>query len=215
MLALLLGVVLGNVLLGMEIGPGQEFEGNWLEFLNPYALLVGVTTLALFTTHGALYLLMKTEGRLYAKLTILARRAMIFFLTTFSLTTLYTLIYIPHLSDRFKDLQWLFIVPVLAFLSIANIPRLISGRKYRQAFLFSSLAMALLLIIVAIELYPVLILSTIDKTYSITIYNAASSSKSLGIMLLFAAIGAPLVLSYTAFVFWTFRGKVKLDETSY
>ena len=124
-------------------------------------------------------------------------------------------IYIPHLSDRFRDIQWLFVVPVLAFLSIANIPRLISKRKYRQAFFFSSLTMALLLIVVAIELYPVLILSTIDKTYSITIYNAASSSKSMGIMLLIAAIGAPLVLSYTAFVFWTFRGKVKLDETSY
>ncbi|MCB0551448.1 MAG: cytochrome d ubiquinol oxidase subunit II, partial [Phaeodactylibacter sp.] len=72
-----------------------------------------------------------------------------------------------------------------------------------------------LLIVVAIELYPVLILSTIDKAYSITIYNAASSSRSMSIMLLIAAIGAPLVLSYTAFVFWTFRGKVELDETSY
>jgi len=215
MMAVLLGVVLGNVLLGMEIGASQEFEGNWLEFLNPYALLVGVTTLALFTTHGALYLLMKTEGRLYAKLTILARRAMIFFLAAFALLTLYTLIYIPHLSDRFKDIPWLFVVPVLAFLSIANIPRLISKRKYGQAFFFSGLAMALLLIVVAVELYPVLILSTLDKTYSITIYNAASSGKSLGIMLAIAAIGAPLVLSYTAFVFWTFRGKVKLDETSY
>ena len=50
---------------------------------------------------------------------------------------------------------------------------------------------------------------------NITIYNAASSEKSLGIMLLFAAIGTPLVLSYTAFVFYTFRGKVRLDETSY
>ena len=215
MLAVLLGVVLGNVLLGMDIGASQEFEGNWVEFLNPYALLVGLTTLALFSTHGALYLLMKTEGRLYAKLTILARRAMIFFLITFALVTLYTLIYIPHLSDRFREVQWLFVVPVLAFLSIANIPRLISKRKYRQAFFFSSLTMALLRIVVAIELYPVLILSTLDKTYSITIYNAASSNKSLGIMLTIAAIGAPMVLSYTAFVFWTFRGKVRLDETSY
>ena len=215
MLAVLLGVVLGNVLLGMDIGASQEFEGNWVEFLNPYALLVGLTTLALFSTHGALYLLMKTEGRLYARLTILARRAMIFFLITFSLVTMYTLIYIPHLSDRFREVQWLFGVPVLAFLSIANIPRLISKRKFRQAFFFSSLTMALLLIVVAIELYPVLILSTLDRAYSITIYNAASSNKSLGIMLTIAAIGAPMVLSYTAFVFWTFRGKVKLDETSY
>lgn len=214
-LSLLLGVVLGNVLIGIEIGPQGNFQGHWLEFLNPYALLVGVTTLALFSAHGALYLLMKTEGRLYAKLSILARRAIIFFIVTFSLVTLYTLIYIPHLTDRFKDLPWLFIVPVLAFLSIANIPRLISKRRFRDGFIFSAITMSLLLVVVAIELYPVMLLSTVDEAYNITIYNAASSEKSLGIMLTIAAIGTPLVLAYTAFVFWTFRGKVELDETSY
>ena len=206
-LSVLLGVVLGNVLIGIEIGPQGNFQGHWLEFLNPYALLVGVTTLALFSTHGALYLLMKTEGRLYAKLSILARRAIIFFIVTFSLVTLYTLI--------FKDLPWLFVVPVLAFLSIANIPRLISKRRFRDGFIFSAITMSLLLIVVAIELYPVMLLSTVDEAYNITIYNAASSEKSLGIMLTIAAIGTPLVLAYTAFVFWTFRGKVELDETSY
>ncbi len=215
MLAVLLGVVLGNVLLGMKIGPGGEYEGNWLEFLNPYALMVGLTTLALFTTHGALYLLMKTEGRLYDKLTILARRAMGFFLISFAAVTVYSLAFLPHLTDRFRELPWLFVVPLLGFLSIANIPRLISMHKYRKAFLFSSLTMSLMLLTVAIELYPKVIISTMDEAYSITIYNAASSDKSLGIMLTIAAIGAPLVLAYTAFVFWTFRGKVKLDDTSY
>lgn len=215
MLAFLLGVVLGNLLLGMEIGPSGEFEGHWLQFLNPYALLVGLTTLGLFTTHGALYLLMKTEGRVYAKLSILAKRSVIFFIVTFGLATLYTLIYIPHLTDRYQEQAWLFFVPVLAFLSIANIPRLISKRRYRQGFFFSALTMSLLLVIVAISLYPVMIFSTVDAAHHITVYTAASSEKSMGIMLLIAAIGAPLVLAYTAFVFWTFRGKVEMDETSY
>jgi len=215
MLAVLLGVVLGNVLQGMPVGPDFELQSNWLAFLNPYAIMVGVTTLALFMMHGAIYLTMKTEGRLFAKINILLRRSIIFFIVTFSIVTLYTLIYIPHLTDRFKEVPFLFVVPVLAFLSIANIPRLISKRKYMQAFIFSSITVSMLLTLVAIELYPVLILSTVDPAYNITIYNAASSQKSLGIMLLFAAIGTPLVLSYTIFVFWTFRGKVKLDETSY
>ena len=69
--------------------------------------------------------------------------------------------------------------------------------------------------LVAAQLYPVLIFSTTDPAFNITVYNAAASDKSLSIMLTMAAIGAPLVLSYTAFVFYTFRGKVKLDETSY
>lgn len=215
MLAFLLGVVLGNVLLGMKIGPDYEYAGHWLEFLNPYALLIGLNTVALFSMHGAIYLVMKTEGRLYEKVARLLRRSIIFFVVSFGITTLYTLLYIPHLSDRFKDSPAFFIVPLLAFLSIANIPRLASKQRYRQAFFFSALTVSLLLIIVAVELYPVLVLSTMDEAYNLTIYNAAASQKSLGIMLTIAAIGAPLVLSYTAFVFWTFRGKVRLDETSY
>ncbi|MEZ4825103.1 MAG: cytochrome d ubiquinol oxidase subunit II [Bacteroidia bacterium] len=188
---------------------------SWLAFLNPYAFMVGITTLALFMMHGAIYLTMKTEGRLFAKFTILLRNSIIFFVVSFAITTIYTLIYFPHLSDRLKETPLLFIIPLAAFLSIANIPRLATKRKYMAAFLFSCLTLALMLIVVAIELYPNLILSTIDPAYSLTVYNAAASQKSLSIMLIIAAIGAPLVLSYTAFVFWTFRGKVKLDESSY
>jgi cytochrome d ubiquinol oxidase subunit II len=214
-LALLLGVVLGNVLQGFPIGPDLEFSGNWVNFLNPYAIMVGVTTVALFMMHGAIFLTMKTEGRLFAKITILLRRAIIFFVISFGLVTMYTLIYIPHLTDRFKTAPWLFLVPVLAFLAIANIPRLAAKRRFKRAFIFSSTTVALLLALVAIELYPVLILSTEDPANNITIYNAASSTKSMGIMLTIAAIGTPLVLSYTAFVYYTFRGKTRLDDTSY
>lgn len=215
MLALLLGILLGNVLQGISIGPDLEFMGHWFEFLNFFAFLTGLTTLALFMMHGAIYLTMKTEGRLFEKLTRLVRRAIIFFILTFSIATVYALIYLPHLSDRFKEVPLLFVVPLLAFLSIANIPRMVSKQKFKKAFLFSSLTVSLSLILVAIELYPVLLLSSADPANSLTIYNTAASDKSLGIMLTMAAIGAPLVLSYTAFVFWTFRGKVELDEMSY
>jgi cytochrome bd ubiquinol oxidase subunit II len=216
MLAFLLGVVLGNVLQGLPIDHEFEYTGGPLwEFLNPYALMVGITSLALMMTHGAIYLLLKTEGRLYARLTVLLRSGIIFFILSFSLTTLYTLIYIPHLSDNFKEDPALFIVPVLVFLSIANIPRLATKRKYGQAFFFSSVTISLLLVLVAIELYPNLLFSTLDPENTITIYNAASSEKSMGIMLTITAIGGPLVLLYTIIVYRTFRGKVKLDETSY
>lgn len=68
---------------------------------------------------------------------------------------------------------------------------------------------------VAVELYPTLLISTLDQANSITIYNAASSEKTLSIMLIIVAIGAPLVIAYTLFVYNTFKGKVKMDETSY
>ena len=214
-LALALGLVLGNVLQGMPIGADKEFAGSWLSFLNPYAFLMAFTTLALFMMHGAIYLLMKTEGRLYAKLTLLLKRGIIAFVLLFSLTSMYTLLYIPHLSDDFKAQPALFVVPVLTFLAIANIPRLAAKRKFHYAFLFSALSIALLLTLVAIELYPTVLLSTLNPEYSIDVYSAASSEKSLGIMLLFAAVGIPLVGGYTYFVYKTFAGKVELDEMSY
>lgn len=214
-LALALGLILGNVLQGMPIGADKEFTGSWLQFLNPYAFLIAFTTLALFMMHGAIYLLLKTEGRLYAKLTLLLKRAIIGFIVLFGITTLYTLLYVPHLSDEFQKQPALFVVPLITFLSIANIPRLASKRKFGMAFLFSAVSIALLLVLVAIELYPVVLISTLDPAYSITVYNAASSEKSLGIMLLFAAIGIPLVGGYTFFVYRTFMGKVEIDEMSY
>ncbi|MAW94549.1 MULTISPECIES: cytochrome d ubiquinol oxidase subunit II [unclassified Leeuwenhoekiella] len=216
MLAFLLGVVMGNVLQGIAIGPDYQYAGaGFFELLNPYALMTGITTLSLFMAHGAIYLLLKTEGRLFAKLTYLLKKGMIFFMVSFAITSLYTLLYIPHLSDDFKSNPWLFAIPVLTFMSIANVPRLASKRNYKMAFLFSSLTVSLLMVLVAVELYPNLLFSTLDPEYSLDIYEAASSDKSLGIMLLFVLIGGPLVLGYTFFVYRTFRGKVQLDDHSY
>jgi cytochrome d ubiquinol oxidase subunit II len=216
MLGFLLGVVLGNVLQGIQIGDNFQYAGSgFLEFLNPYAILTGLTSLALFMAHGASFLLLKTEGKMFSKLTYLLKIGIIFFIISYALTTIYTLLFIPHLSDAFLNNPLLFIVPALTFLSVANLPRLASQKKYKMTFLFSSITISLLLIVVAIELYPTLLISTIDPKYNIDIYNAASSEKSLGIMLIIVAIGTPLIIGYTLFVYKTFWGKVKLDETSY
>ena len=215
MLSLLLGIVLGNVLQGIALGENYEFTGNWLEFINPYSILVGVATLTLFMTHGAIFLLLKTEGQMYEQLKRMLNWGMAFFILSFLAVTLYTLIGIPHLSVVFFENPVYFIIPVLGFLSIANLPRLTTKKNYKLAFVFSAFTMSFMLMVVAIELYPVLLASTVSEEYSITVYNAASSEKALVIMLLMAAIGAPLVLLYTLFVYKTFWGKVKLDETSY
>ena len=216
LLAFLLGVVLGNVLQGIAIGPQYQYQGaGFFEFLNPYALMTGITTLSLFMVHGAIYLLLKTEGRLFAKLRLLLKKAMVFFMVSFAVTTLYTLLYIPHLSDSFQNNPSLFVVPLATFLCIANVPRLANKKRYKWAFFFSALTISLLLVLVAIELYPILLFSTYDAQYSLDVYHAAASTKSLKIMLTMVAIGGPLVLGYTYFVYRTFKGKVKLDETSY
>jgi len=216
LISFLLGVVLANVLQGIEIGENLSYTGGmFFVFLNPYAIMVGLTTLSLFMTQGAIFLLLKTEGRLHERLTFLLNKGMIFFIISFAATSLYTLVFLPGVADRFKENPVLFIVPVLAFLAVANVPRLASKRKYGMALIFSSLTMSFLLMLVAVQIYPVLLPSSIDPKYSVTIYNAASSQKSLGIMLTIVLIGAPLLGGYLLFLYKTFHGKVKLDDTSY
>lgn len=216
MLAFLLGVVIGNILQGIDIGKDFVYKGDgFWEFLNLYAIMTGFTSLFLFMTHGAIYLLLKTEGRLYTKLALLLKQGMIAFMVAFGITAMYTLLYIPHLADEFKQKPVLFLVPLATFLCIANVPRLASKRKYGRAFFFSSATISLMLILVAMKLYPTLLFSTLDPAYSIDIYNSASSTKTMKIMLTMVAIGTPFVLGYTFFVYRTFKGKVRLDDTSY
>lgn len=211
----LLGVAMGNIAWGVPIDERGEFAGTFLGLLHPYALLLGVTTVALFMMHGSIYVVMKTEGDLQA----LARRwvhgTMIFFIICYAVTTMATLLYVPHMAARVRANPWLFTVALANMLAIANIPREIHfGRDFR-AFLSSGLAMVALMTLFGLEMFPNLVLSNPDPTRSLTAYNAASSPKTLGIMLTIAIIGVPVVLAYTASIYWIFRGKVKLDRMSY
>ena len=71
------------------------------------------------------------------------------------------------------------------------------------------------MVLFGIDQYPYMVFSWPNPDASLTIYNGASSSKSLGIMLIIACIGAPVVLTYTVCIYWIFRGKVKLNKMSY
>ncbi|MDE3247407.1 MAG: cytochrome d ubiquinol oxidase subunit II [Bacteroidota bacterium] len=213
-IAFCLGLMLGNIALGIPLNADHEFSGNWLSFINPFSLLIAVTTLSLFMLHGAIYLGMKTENRLYTRLTVLAKNFTIFFVISFALSTFYSLLYIPHLSDRIRSNPALFVLPLIMTLAIANIPRCLKKRNFRLGFLSSSITIAALLVLVAVEVFPFLVYSPQYPGHSITVQNAAASPKTMGILLTIALIGTPLVLLYTGFVFWTFKGKVKLDEMS-
>ena len=215
LIAVLLGVVLGNVMQGIPIDKDFEYQGGFFNLLNPYAIITGITTLALFMMHGATYLIMKTENRLHTKLRLLAKNTSRFFVISYVTLTMATLIYLPQAAEKFRLHPYLFLLPLFTILTIINTRRLLEKGVYFKAFISSALTSALLLMTVTVNLFPNIVLSTINPAYNITIYNGASSEKSLGIMLTIAAIGVPLVAAYTTFVFWTFRGKVKLDETSY
>jgi cytochrome d ubiquinol oxidase subunit II len=211
----LIGVAMGNIAWGIPIDDRGEFAGTFLGLLHPYALLLGITTVALFAMHGALYVVMKTEGELHDKVRGWVNNTIIFFIICYAVTTMATLLYVPHMAARVRAHPWLFSVALVNMLAIANIPREIHrGRDFR-AFLSSCVAMIALMTLFGLEMFPHMVLSNPNEANSLTIYNAASSQKTLGIMLTIALIGVPVVLAYTISIYWIFRGKVKLDKMSY
>jgi cytochrome d ubiquinol oxidase subunit II len=214
--ALLIGVALGNVALGVPLDGNHEYTGTFFSLLHPYALLVGITTVSLFMMHGAIYVVMKTEGRLHDMIRSWINRTIVFFIICYILTTLATILWNSHLLDNLKAFPALFAIPVLNALAVANIPREIHhGRDFR-AFLSSCASMVALLALFGVGMYPNLMLSSTGiAESSLTIYNAASSEKTHTIMLIIALLGMPIVIAYTVSIYWIFRGKVKLDASSY
>jgi len=211
----LIGVAMGNVTRGVPLDAQHEFAGTFLGMLNPYALLMGFTTAALFAMHGAIYLLMKTEGELHDRLRHWINPAIIIFIVTYVIFTLETLLYVPHITEAVKREPWFFGVVVLTVLAIANIPRCVTRGRDSLAFLSSCGTMIGLMTLFGAGMYPNLVYSVPSPENSLTVYNAASSQKTLGIMLTIAAIGIPIVLAYSVSIYWIFRGKVKLGKMSY
>jgi len=211
----LIGVTIGNIIWGIPLDDEHEFTGTFLGLLHPYALLVGITTVALFAMHGAIYVVMKTEGELHVRVRGWIRNTIVFFVITYVVTSLATLLYIPRMAAPLREHPWLFVVPLLNVLAIANVPREIHlGRDFR-AFLSSCAAMLALMTLFGIGMYPYLVFCHTDPANSLDIHNSASSAKTLGIMFVIACIGVPIVLTYTVCIYWIFRGKVKLEAGSY
>ncbi len=213
--SLLIGVAMGNIAWGIPLDARGEFAGTFWSLLGPYPLLLGVTTLALFMMHGAIYALLKTEGQLHDRLRGWINNCIIFFIICYAVTTMATLLYLPHMAARMRSHPWLFSIAVANMLAIANIPREIHHGRDGRAFVSSCLAMIALMGLFGLEMYPNLVLSNPDPGHSLTIHNAASSTTTLGIMFTIALIGVPVVLAYTVSIYWIFRGKVKLDRMSY
>ena len=216
LVSFVVGIIGGNLIEGVPLNREQDLFVSFSDFFSPYALLVGITSVALFAMHGAIYLAMKTERETYKTVRRWIYPAISFFLFFYFATTIATLIYMPHMSLCFQSRPYLLIFPVFAFLAIVNIFYQIKKNNVGWAFVSSCLSIALLLVLYGCGTYPTLVLSTIyPEVFSLTIYNAASSPNTLRNLLIVVLIGIPLVLSYGVWIYRIFRGKVKLESSSY
>lgn len=209
------GVLLGNLVIGIPIDQYQIFKGSFSDFLNLYSLLVGLLGLSIFMLHGLLYLLLKTEGDLHDRVRSWLKPVMAFFILIFVIVTLDTFHIAPHMIERFETLPWLFIIPVAMVSLIILIPVMIKKQCDGVAFICSSGVIMLLYTLFGIGTFPVMVRSSINRAYDLTLMNASSSATTLMVTLTIACIGVPLVLLYGWFIYQVFRGKVKLDKASY
>jgi cytochrome d ubiquinol oxidase subunit II len=165
--------------------------------------------------HGSIYVTMKTEGDMHERARSWINPCIIFFVISYALTTIATLIYMPHMAQAFRQYPFLFAFITLGMLGIANIPREIHRQKDGWAFVSSAASILFLTVLYAVGTFPNLVRNSCDPQASVTIYNACSSALSLKYLLTIVCIGMPFVVAYTATIYWIFRGKVRLDPMSY
>ena len=212
---LLFGVAVGNVMIGLPLDERGNFTGTLLTQLNPYSLVVGVFAVSLFAMHGTIFLHLKTEGEFQARAEKWMWRTFFLFAAMYVIVTVWTLLAVPTAAYNFEHYPVALIVPILAGLAVLNIPRTIKKGQPLFTFVSSCCTIAAMVFLLGVAAFPNIVRNSVEGVPGLTIYSAASSVKTLKIMLLIVAIGFPFVLAYTGAIYWTFRGKTRLDADSY
>ena len=214
--ALLLGVALGNVIRGVPLTAQGDYSGSFWQLLNPFSLLVGVTGLAMFVSHGAAWAALKTEAALHRRTCAVRSWAHLLFVALLALTTVYAAF---EVREHFKHvvarpLGWLMIVLLVAGIAAARLA--MRRRRDVAAFVASSASIVAVFGIAAVGNYPVIVPARgSPAATALTVSGASSSHLTLTVMLVVAAIGMPIVLAYTVLIYRIFRGRAPADGNEY
>ena len=209
--ALLWGVAFGNIVRGVPIDAAHEYTGSFFTLLNPYAILGGLTTLSIFTLHGAVFLAVKTSGQLRVRarqqvrwLGPIAAACAVAFLT-------WTLVRLGSSADRFGAT-----LAVAALAAAALLGGLFATWRHRDGWAFVGTALAIVAATATlfIALHPDVMPSSTDPAFSLTVANASSSHYTLIVMSWVALIFTPLVLLYQGWTYWVFRARVTTAAVS-
>ncbi len=206
--ALCQGIALGALVQGIEV-QGRAYAGGWWDWLTPFSVLTGVALVAGYALLGATWLVLKTEGPLQSRMRGYAFRLGIVTLAFIGAVSLLTPFQDPVYFQRWFNLPgslYTFAVPVLM---LGTTWLLYSGlrRQYDLQPFLAALGMFVLSFIgIGISFYPMMV------PPGLTIAEAAAPDESLGFALVGALILIPIILTYTAYAYWVFRGKVRVGE---
>jgi len=207
--ALLWGVALGNLLRGVPIDAKMQYVGGFFNLLNPYALIGGLATLSMFLLHGVIFLNLKTEGELRARALAATKKIG-------PATTVLVFLFViatPFMTDAFERLGYdPGVVPLAAGGALLAAGWLVRQERMGWAFVLTSLSIMLAVITVFMSLFPRVMVSSLNADWSLTIYNASSSSYTLTVMSIVALVFVPIVLGYQGWSYWVFRKRLSMDS---
>ena len=201
--ALLFGVALGNVILGVPIDTQMEYAGSFWTLLRPLPLVFGLLGLAAFLLHGSAWAALKTTGELRARARKAARSLTTVTGGAYLLSFVAVWVYLPGALKKIE--AWVF--AGLVWLSLGLLFSAVKKGKDGRAFLFSSFTFLSLWGTAGAVHYPNLV-RALDPSLSLTIVNSSSSALTLKVMLIIALVGMPLVIWYTIYAYRVFKGKV-------
>ena len=215
LLALLFGVAVGNVVTGVPIDERGWFQGLFGWMLNPYALIMGVFSLALLTLHGAHYLRLKTNGVVRERADRAARRLWGVVAALAIVLTAATFWLRPQLLENYRAAPAWLIVPLAAAWCVLAMRRARGRGGDLRAFLASSGLIASLLVATAVGAYPNLLRSQPFPERSLTVTNAAAAPEGLLAAARWLIPGVVLILIYQVVVYRIFRGRTVLDRSAH
>jgi len=202
--ALLWGVAFGNIVRGVKLSADHQYVGSFVDLLNPYALLGGLTTLTLFTLHGAVFLALKTTGDIRAQARRVAGSIGLVTVPVAAGFLLWTQIAHGHLSTGISALV----------AALCLVGALVANRAGREGWAFLATAVTIVAgtATLFLALFPNVLPSTVDSAYSLTVTNASSTHYTLTIMSWVAVAFTPIVLCYQAWTYWVFRKRIGVEH---
>ncbi|MFD2670922.1 cytochrome d ubiquinol oxidase subunit II [Marinicrinis sediminis] len=202
---LLWGVALANLMRGVPIDESMNYVGSFWDLISIYSVTAGISIVLLFILHGALFLSLKTEGELKEKAHKVAMKAGAW--TSALLLLFIVLSYVE--TDMFtRDGISPGAIPILAGFALLSVHFLIKSKRFGWAFVMTGITIALSTITVFMDLFPRVMISSLNPEWNLTIYNAASGQYSLKVMTIVALTTVPFVLAYQAWTYWVFRKRV-------
>jgi len=206
--AFLWGVAFTNIVMGLPIGPDMNFTVNLLDILNPYALFGGFVVVLMFMLHGALFLCLRTTGEIRNRVEKLAgflwwpvaTTAILFAMLGYWLTIIFG-------NEGFT----ISLLPLLALIIFISSYVLIRLKFFKFAFAGIAMTIVLGTIIMFYGMFPNVLPSSIDTTYSLTVYNSSSSPLTLRIMSIVALIFIPIILVYQGWSYRVFSTRISRD----